>query len=153
MKLITIRNIFFTKYILTEVPLRLEIEKKLSRFKIISTEIVDTNTIKYDTFRSGMVTVTLSDAKEVSYRKAQMSLLTILGGLHGLNERKYKEQNPDFINKFRQKYFSIVQKTFQPVFEEKAKKQHCKWLVKRLNRIDPNYRWYHLNGKIYQVAH
>jgi hypothetical protein len=152
MKLITIRNIFFTKYILTEVPTLSEVETKLNRFKIISTEIGDENLVRYNTYRSGMVTVTLSDAKEVSYRNTQMSLLTILGGLHSLNERKYKDQNPEFINKFRQKYFSTVQKTFQPVFDENEKKRYCKWLVKRLNRIDPNYRWYHLNGKIYQVV-
>ena len=160
MKLFTIRNIFFTKYILSDEPKLLDIEAKLKRFKITSTEIVDDTTIKYDTYRSGMVTVTISEAMEVSYRKAQMSLLTILGGLHTINERKFSEQNHEFVNKYRQRYFSIVEKLFKPVFEEKAKRRHCKWLVRRLNRIDPNYRWhlaapadYHLNGKIYQVAH
>lgn len=150
MKLITIRNIFFTKYILTEVLELSEVEKKLNRFKIMSTEIVDANKIKYDTYRSGMVTVTINVAFEVSYRKAQMDLLLILSKLHAVNEYKFSGQNPEFVNKYRQKYFSIVQRVFHLSPDHK---RCCKYLVRRLNRIDPNYRWYHLNGKIYQVVH
>lgn len=152
MKLITIRNIFFTKYILTEELNLSDIEVKLNRFKITSTEVINATTIKYDTYRSGMVTVTTQIAFAVKYREAQMSLLTILSGHHFTNERRFSGQNPEFVNKYRQRYFSIVAKIFKPVFEENEKKRHCKWLVRRLNRIDHNYRWYHLNGKIYQVV-
>jgi len=152
MKLVTIRNVFFTKYVLTEELNLSDIEAKLNRFKITSTEIVDANTIKYDTYRSGMVTVTIQVAFAAKYREAQMSLLSIVSGLHAINERKFSGQNPEFVNKYRQRYFSIVERIFQPVFDETSKKRNCKWLVNRLNRIDPDYRWFHLNGKIYQVA-
>lgn len=153
MKLITIHNIFFTKYVLSEEVNLPEIQKKFNRFDIMHSVSFDNNTFVYETYRAGKVTVTVQVAFAVKYREAQMSLLSILSGHHVTNERKFSEQNHEFVNNYRQRYFSIVEKLFKPVFEEKGKRRHCKWLVRRLNRIDPNYRWYHLNGKIYQVAH
>lgn len=153
MKLITINNIFFTKYILAEKVELSEVEAKLNRFQIISMDVVDATTVKYNTFRSGWTTVTISEAFEVSYQKTQMTLLFLLSKLHAVNEHRFSGQSPEFVNKYRQKYFAIVEKMFLngAIFIQCPRA--CKYLVKMLNKFDGQYRWFHKDGKIYQVAY